>query len=244
MRKPKGQAVGAGWEEIQTVSAAELARARRGAARMATGMARRLPPWIDGEVLATEAEMAVWRAALRFNPERGASFATWASTVVHRSLLEEVRRQSPWTRLQRQLRRESLEAGAEPEGWMLPPLSLSTLPSENLGNRCFAEGATLEEAILTQPSKETDPEQSVERVWLAELLAGLEPRRREIVRRYFWGGESSREIAETLGVSISRVQQLRQQAQEQLRTAMAADYPGMTERRSVKETASFMVGTR
>jgi RNA polymerase sigma factor for flagellar operon FliA len=215
---------------------------------MAASLARKLPPWIDGEVLASEAEAAVWRAAHRFHPERGASFATWAGTVVHRSLLEEVRRQSPWTRLQRRLRRESLEAGMEPEAWMLPPLSLSATSSEENDGR-HTEGAMLEEALPAPEDPATDPERSVDRVWLAQLLAGLEPRRREVVRRYFWGGESSREIAESLGVSVSRVQQLRQQAQEQLHLAITSGTPvasgGKRKRSRPKEaTAALTAGAR
>ena len=226
MRKLEGRSAGKGWEGTVAVPAAELERARRGAARMAAGLARRLPAWIDGEVLAVEAEVAVWRAVHRFQPERGASFATWAGTVVHRSLLEEVRRQSPWTRLQRRLRRESLEAGTVPEGWMLPPISLNSVPGEESGEGHPCEGAALEEALTAPASTEADPERAVERVWLADLLAGLDPRRREVVQRYFWAGESSREIAEALGVSVSRVQQLRQQAQELLHTAMTMGATG------------------
>ena len=81
---------------------------------------------------------------------------------------------------------------------------------------------------------------------LAELLAGLEPRRQEVVRRYFWAGESSREIAEALGVSVSRVQQLRQQAQEQLRTAMTtgAARAGRTRRKKSANEASLVAGSR
>jgi RNA polymerase sigma factor (sigma-70 family) len=219
MRNSLGQLPGGGWEAVETVSATELERARRSAARMAASIARRLPAWIDGEVLSVEAEAAVWRAALRYCPDRGASFATWSGTVVHRSLLEEIRRQSPWTRNQRRLRRESLEAGTEPEGWMLPPVSLSTVPSEDWESR-FADGGTLEEAVPATTPTEAEPEWSVERVWIAELLTRLDPRRREVVRRYFWAGQSCREIAEALGVSTSRVQQLRKQAQEQLREAI------------------------
>lgn len=151
MRKLEGQPVKRGWEGITEVSVMDLERARRNAARMAASLAQRLPVWIDGEVLAAEAEAAVWRAALRYSPDQCASFATWSGTVVHRSLLEEVRRQSPWTRQQRRLRRESLEAGTEPEGWMLPPISPRTVPSEEGEDGRFCEGATLEE-VLPVPS--------------------------------------------------------------------------------------------
>lgn len=207
----------------------ELARAERAAIRQAQALGRRLPYLIDKEQLEVEALVGVHRAAEEFRRERGASFATWAVTVVQRSMLEEARRQNPWTRLQRKERRESLEQGREPEGWMLPAVTLNT-PAHNADER----GDTLE---TTLPGP--DVWEGVEnRLTVQQLLLHLEPRRREVVERYYYQGQSSQEIAVALGVSVSRVQQLRMQAEELLKIAAGVLPPPETKRKQTQAEAA------
>lgn len=93
--------------ETTQLPASGMDRATTAAIRLAQTMARKLPPHIDGEVLKNEAMFGVWFAGQRFQPERGASFPSWAISVVQSRLLEEIRRQTPWTRRQRQFRKEN-----------------------------------------------------------------------------------------------------------------------------------------
>ena len=202
------------------ISPADLARAERHALRQAHTFTATLPFWADREQVEVEALAAVHYAAQRFQPEKGASFLSWANTVVHQRMLEEVRRQSPWTRLSRQLRRENLQAGLEPEGWMLPAISLA-LPAD----AADPAAGPLEEAVPAP-----DPWPAVEaRLLMEQLLSHLEPRRREAVRRYYLNGEPDREIGEALGVSTTRAYQLRAQAMEAMRIAAAGGYTKRTE---------------
>lgn len=205
------------WEDLP-IPAAEIANARLHGKRLARSMQKTLPYWVDTEVLENEADLAVVRAAERWRADGGASFTTWAATVVQRSLLEEVRRQSPWTRLQRQLRRENMESGNDPEGWMLPPLSFEHLPKP-----LHDEEMTLEEVLPDDRAEFT--EECELRAVIRPLIQQIEPRRRYVLIRYYWHQESTREIAERMGVSISRVQQLRMQALGTVRAHLAPQLP-------------------
>lgn len=191
------------------IPAEEMERARRAARAIVSQFTQSAAPWLDTDVLPGEAELALLYAAARFQPETGVPFTAWAGTLVRNRLLEEIRRQCPWKKQQREDRRASLLAGREPEGWMLPPLSLDQQISGH------GEEYSLAEAI---PGREEAPATAA-RLELAQLLAVLEPRRREIVVRYHLRGETTREIAAALGISTRQVQDLRQAAVAQLRDA-------------------------
>lgn len=68
------------------------------------------------------------------------------------------------------------------------------------------------------------------RLLMKQLLARLEPRRREVLERYFPVGENSREIAEALGVFISRVQQFTHQSLAALQVAAGVEAAPLGER--------------
>jgi RNA polymerase sigma factor (sigma-70 family) len=216
--------------EANQIPASEMDRANAQALRQAEQMARTLPPHVDTAVLENEALFAVWWAAQRFSPDRGASFATWSVVIVRNRLLEEVRRQSPYTRLQRQRRRECFQAGRDPEPWMLPPLDLFT----PVGQRGNEHACVLADVISTCD----EAPRAEARALVAQLLAQLEPRRREVVERYFLLGESTTEIAASMGVSVSRVQQFKEQALAALQVAVGIDPASLPKRAPRRKKAA------
>lgn len=191
----------------------ELTNAQQWARVRARTVARSQPHWVDGEVLENEAALALERARATYDRRQGVAFNTWVGAVVNRALADEIRRQSPWTRNQRRDRRENMAAGLEPEGWMLPPIPLCA-PAET-GEE---DGAALEDTLPGPDNWGTTDAALL----VPQLLAQLEERRAEVVRRYYLEGESSAQIAASLGVSVARVQQLRGQALERLRAHLAA----------------------
>lgn len=192
------------------VPAGELERARAGARRLAAREARRQPHGVDTEVFVVEAELAVWRAAQGF--PGGRDFLPWALQAARRALLDEQRRQGPYSRSQWGSRRRFVAAGARLPGWLRPPLSL-----EEPGG-----GGVLRTGAGTPALPTTELADALERSWVQGLLGCLEPRQRGILHRQYWLGESIPQIAAELGLSPSRVRQLRRAALERLRAAAGA----------------------
>lgn len=195
-------------EQYPNVPPAEVELATQDALHQARRLARDFREWIDGEVLENEARLAVVVAAREYDPDR-ASFRTFANTVTRRRLLEEWRRQHRLTRTQRRAVKANLKADLPRAAWMRPALSLN-IPTHWQDDENKEE--RLEDTLLAPeewPAHEA-------RLVVGQLLTHLEPRRREVIERHYLREETFREIAARLGVSVSRVQQLKEQGFGQL----------------------------
>lgn len=209
---------------IQNVSAAEFEAARRSAVRIAAAKARRCAAHLDSEVLVNTAELAVWQAAIRYRPRPGSSFVPFALWLARNQVNEELRRQSPWTLGQCRERRAWLEAGHEPEGWMQEPLPLHTPPPGFDSGRGVLEDAVPDRDAYADAERRIEREETL--ASLAPALVTLDDRRRTVVVRYYLLNEPTRSIAASLGVTVSRVQQLRSEALAKLRAFLTAEVEG------------------
>lgn len=208
----------------------------------------RLPAHVDLEELTGAAILGLVEAAKRFDPERGVPFEAWALTRVRGAILDSARAADPASRSTRSKAR-SLEAvksdlsqklGRQPTdreittelGMTLNELadlrakvhrglvlSLDGLTTDDDTSSTFAE--TLVDADLP-------PLEALERreldAYVRDCVLSLPDNLRFVITEYFLHGRPSGDIAAQLGVSESRVSQLRSEALKVLREALGTQY--------------------
>jgi len=139
------------------------------------------------------------RALERYDPSHECSFETYAYSVIEGSIREHVRRCYTLGG------RRALEHTE-------PPRSLEV----------FMQSADFEEMLAT-----TDPQEAYEtkETWetMCRAFTCLHPTERVVVQLYFQDGVALPDIANLLGVSVSRVSQLRSQACQHIRDILYND---------------------
>jgi len=173
------------------------------------------------------------RAAERFEVQQGTPFAAFARPHIRGAILHHLRDVAPSVRLPRrqaelQEKLARLESHLLQQGLVATPAELqrrlgidaeqwNLLMRQRLLNR--AEALTeiaeeeLDQAITEMETERSDgAEESVK-----DLLEGLEPRQREVVRHIVLSGLSYRQMARRLKVSPMTVQRLLHRGLEQLR---------------------------
>ncbi len=173
-------------------------------------------------------------AVSSYDPERGYRFSTFAARRVQGSMLDELRRQDVAPRSVRRKERRLAEAGER------LAVSLNRLPRhQDVADVLGVDPKTLwrwkwdvdrsRRVALTEvagaqsrsgPEVEERLSRQAELERLHRELAKLPDRERRIVRLYDLEGRPLREIARRLGVSESRVSQLRKRALGRLRARM------------------------
>ena len=210
-------------------------------------MARRTPiarnGVSDAEDMEQDATVGVLQAARSFEPERGNRFATHAYLRARGALLDGQRALDHVSRSWRDAQRNVLRARTalvaellrEPSPEELAErLEISTQELRDIEERCLPP-ARLAEALQTQspegeeltvedllPDESPPPEELVlARENAADLHAAISqlPRREEFTIRATWFLDlTATEVGELLGVSPSRVSQIRSEALERLRS--------------------------
>lgn len=222
-------------------------------------MIRRVPAHVRRDELAAAGSLALVQAARGFDPERGVPFARYASVRVRGAILDELRGMDWATRGARRRARElttvtdelTNQLGRRPTREELAD-SLGTNVSAIDSTRGDSERRILSldadngESAATLPSAGMGPEEALlvdERLrYLSAAVEELPERLRVVVRALFFEERPVVEIAEELGVTQSRISQLRTQAMGMLRDAMnsaldpelapeAPAAPGVAERR-------------
>lgn len=194
-----------------------------------------LPPHLDRNDLFSEGVYGLIHAARTYDPSKGASFKAHAYTRIRGAILDEIRRADPIPKQQRE-RLRALEAayarltsengyppsldelsqatGFSPEALdalMVLARSLATisLDASLTGDTSLAE-------CVRSPRIDDDPAVLAERdellKSLAEAVASLPEREREVIGLYYHEGLLLREIGELLGISESRVCQIHARA--------------------------------
>lgn len=189
------------------------------------------------------------QAAQSFDPERGHQFSTLAVTRIRGAMLDELRR---WDRTPRSLRRREremrsaeselrLRLGRDPdpeelaEAMGVSPEEVHTLRSDL--NRYHDEsldratGGAEPGTGFTVAETTADVGPSIEDLVahdetveiLAECLQKLPEREARVLSLYYYEELRLREIAELMGVTESRISQIRQAALKTLRTLLEAD---------------------
>ena len=217
---------------------ADLVREHLGMAhRIAGAVARRLPRWIALDDLRSAASVGLVEAAHRFDATRGEPFVAFAEPRIRGAILDELRRGDVLGRHGRRAARELGQTIAKLEG------ELGRRPEDDevaaaLGLTLAAYHDRLELTATTPPVELTPAierrlrddrapdaalihDELVRRVTTA--LAALAPRELEIMHLYHVVSLSYVEIGQRLGISESRVCQLRGRAIARLREALATE---------------------
>jgi RNA polymerase sigma factor for flagellar operon FliA len=201
----------------------------------------RVPSHVDRDDLSSAGLTALVQAAHSYDPDRGVPFNRYASTRIRGAILDELR-SIDWA--SRSVRRRARELDATRS-------HLATVlgRSATTGELAQATGMSTEEVaaneedvtraqVLSLHASEDDslgarlvsstptPEAQLEHrerlTYMTEAIAELPERLRHVVEQYFIAERPMAEIAATLGVTESRVSQLRAEALVLLRDALNA----------------------
>jgi RNA polymerase sigma factor for flagellar operon FliA len=205
-------------------------------------LARRLPAHVNRDDLSSAAMLGLAQAARSWAPERGASFERHATTRIRGALLDELR-DSDWaSRSVRSRARRLQEAGEELTGRLGRTPTRAELAAE-LGTDTRAVSKLLDdvhratvlnyESIVADgdaedllPSGDHPPDHVLvdreRRAYLSDAVLALPERLRAVVIGYFYQERPMLEIAAELGVTESRVSQLRAEALILLRDGLNA----------------------
>jgi RNA polymerase sigma factor FliA len=221
----------------------DLVRAHLGLASQAVNeLARRLPAHVNRDDLSSAAMLGLAQAARSWDPERGASFERHAATRIRGALLDELRDADWASRSVRSRARRLLQAGEELTGRLSRAPTQAELATE-LGTDTEAvhklvgdvHRATVlnYESIVADgetgdllPSGDRAPDHVLvdreRRAYLSDAVLALPERLRTVVIGYFYEERPMLEIAAELGVTESRVSQLRAEALILLRDGLNA----------------------
>ncbi|MGY2064425.1 sigma-70 family RNA polymerase sigma factor [Blastococcus sp. SYSU DS0619] len=205
-----------------------------------------LPGHVSREDLLSCAHVALVEVARRFDPDAGASFATYALARLQGAVLDELR-SGDWASrsVRAAARRTDAAADALTVSLGRPPTreelaqSMGVARSELDHLQVDVHRAVMvsidaeagpEGTPLDLPDTGESPERAVlrgERArYLHDAIRALPDRLDEVVERNFFGDESLTDIAADLGVTLSRVSQMRARALTLLHAAMSEVWEG------------------
>jgi RNA polymerase sigma factor for flagellar operon FliA len=205
-----------------------------------------LPSHVSREDLLSCAHVALVEVARRFDPAAGASFATYALARLQGAVLDELR-SGDWASrsVRAAARRTDAAADALTISLGRPPTkeelaaSLGVARSEldhlqvdvhraimvSIDAETGADGTSLD-----LPDTGDSPERALMRGerarYLHDAIRALPDRLDEVIERNFFGDESLTDIADDLGVTLSRVSQMRARALTLLHAAMSETWDG------------------
>ncbi len=205
-----------------------------------------LPAHVSREDLLSCANIALVEVAKRFDPSAGASFATYALARLQGAVLDELR-SGDWASrsVRAAARRTDAAADALTTSLGRPPTRVELAAALGVP-RSELESLQLDvhRAVMVSIDAETSPDggsldlpdtgESPERAllrgerarYLHEAIGALPDRLDEVVERNFFGDESLTDIAVDLGVTLSRVSQMRARALTLLHAAMSEVWEG------------------
>lgn len=192
---------------------------------------KRMVPSLDADDLVGDGSIGLIRAVDSFDPLRGPQLAEYARRLIVGAMLNGVRRMDPVSERSRRIvrdgenRRYALAASrgdvpSPQEMEVLCPGYRRALSAAHCGQPLSLDAPLPRGEALVQDWSD-DPARIVEsrseRAMLAELVAGLPPRQREIVRRHYFEGASLRAVGRRLAISPQRASQLHLSALAKLR---------------------------
>ncbi|TDA69401.1 MAG: FliA/WhiG family RNA polymerase sigma factor [Clostridia bacterium] len=208
-------------------------------------MGTRLPPVMDFEDLVAAGVLGLIEAVDRYDWRRGVKFETFASTRIRGAMLDALRAAgwAPRSLVQRLRQVAAAQARLEQgQGGMVTDAQLASalgISADEL-NRVYEQAhqvslVSLEEFLADDvhrlgenvadpesPDPVTILEEQELRRSLARALASMEEQDRLVLTLYYFEKLTLKEIGQILGVSESRVCQLRGRAVIRLRAAMAS----------------------
>jgi RNA polymerase sigma factor for flagellar operon FliA len=211
---------------------------------VARQLARRLHDKVELDELVSAGAIGLMQAAASYQPARGLTFSTYAVPRIRGSMLDELRRHDHMSRGARRKARAMTTArdallhrlGREPRAAEIAAelnVSVETLRqweldvdgavevSLDVAPRALREDTDLTAAcaIADERAPNADDRLSQEqRVALLGLaIRGLRPQERTVLALYFYEELTLQEIAHVLGLSASRISQIRAEALAKLR---------------------------
>ncbi|MCW2599361.1 MAG: FliA/WhiG subfamily polymerase sigma-28 subunit [Frankiales bacterium] len=214
------------------------------------GVAAHYPRHADREELAQAAALGLVEAAARYDEARGVPFDRWAALRIRGAIVDAVRALDFAPRTLRSAAREAEAARVTLEGSLgrtptieetaeqmgVPASTLANLQGRvhrslvlSLDAPCGEEdgdpltlGTGLVDMVQLQPVEVL--EQRERATYLRDALACLPERLKDVVVGYFLDGETSADLATRLGVTESRVSQMRTEALKLMRAGIEAQY--------------------
>lgn len=204
-------------------------------------MLGRVPGHVQREELMSAGMLGLAQAAKAFDPERGVSFSGYAATRIRGAIVDELRSLDWASRSVRRRARQVDEArntlavtlGRVPEDAEVAAsmgMSIAELASheEDLSRASVMSLDGYDDASLADvlPSAGPTPADLIEQrervAYLRDAVAELPERLRTVVQGYFYEDLPMADIAEELGVTESRVSQLRAEAVALMRGALSS----------------------
>jgi RNA polymerase sigma factor for flagellar operon FliA len=204
-----------------------------------------LPGHVSRDDLLSCAQVALVEVARRFDPSAGASFATYALARLQGAVLDELR-SGDWASRSVRAAARRTDAAADALAMALgrpptqqelaaslgvPRTELDTLQVDVHRAIMVSIDAEIgDSGSLDLPDTGDSPERAVIRSerarTLHDAIRELPDRLDEVVERNFFGDESLTDIARDLGVTLSRVSQMRTRALTLLHAAMSEVWEG------------------
>ena len=205
-----------------------------------------LPSHVSRDDLLSCAHVALVEVARRFDPAAGASFATYALARLQGAVLDELR-SGDWASRSVRAAARRTDAAADALAARLGRPPTREELAESLGvdrGQLEALQVDVHRAVMVSIDAESGPDggtidlpdagETPERALLRgerarhlhDAIRALPDRLDEVVERNFFAGESLTEIAESLGVTLSRVSQMRARALVLLHAAMQQTWEG------------------
>jgi RNA polymerase sigma factor for flagellar operon FliA len=231
-----------------TGTASDLIEAHLGLVRIVVcQVAPGFPPHVDRDELAAAGNLGLVEAAARFDPARGVPFGRFASVRIRGAILDAVRA-TDWAPRSVRLadrrvvdveRRFIADRGRRPspaelaEALQVTVTALARIRERSdravvlhLEVPAGEDGpATVGDLVADAgPGPGSVLEDAELAVYLADAVRLLPVLQRTVAVGYFVQGRSSRSLADQLGVTISRVSQLRSEACRMLRDGITAQY--------------------
>jgi len=214
------------------------------------GVAAHFPRHADRDELAQAARLGLVEAASRYDGSRGVPFDRWAALRMRGAILDAVRTLDFAPRALRAASRDietaraqlTAELGRTPTARdVADRLGIPVSQVDQLDGRVHSslvlsldapcgeeDGAalTLASGLIDQVQRQPSEvlEQRERATYVRDALDCLPERLREVVVAYFFEGVTSAEIAEQLGVTESRVSQMRTDALKLMRAGIEAQY--------------------
>lgn len=205
-------------------------------------MSRRLPRHVRREDLESAAMLGLAQAARSFDPDRGIAFERHASNRIRGALLDELRGadwasrsvRSKARRVQRTADDLAAELGHEPtRDQLAAQLGVDVQALDRLEDDVHRATILNYDSIVQHggeevlPTGEEPPEAVLldreRRAYLVDAVLALPDRLRRVVTGYFFEERPMHRIADDLGVTESRVSQLRAEALALIRDGLHAN---------------------
>ncbi|MGV8846773.1 sigma-70 family RNA polymerase sigma factor [Tessaracoccus sp.] len=199
-------------------------------------VAATIPSHVSREDLLSAAHVALVQAADRYDPNGGATFATYVLPRLHGAVIDELRT-TDWASRSVRGKARLVNTATDALAATLGRIPTNTEVAAKMGTTTASVDNTQVDVHRAVMMSTSDPAvasrvphttESAEQVilqreragYLADAIASLPDKLREVVTRNFYDQDTLRDIAADLGVSESRVSQMRTQALTLIHTVM------------------------